>query len=413
MPNAQFPIPNAHLLMTTSKSHLNILWVQVWVLAAVQGAITLSWLIYNIYLPQLLTQFGFPASLAVDLVLVENALGAVLEPVMGGLSDQARRWVGTRFPFISVGMILASALFIAIPCVVSLIPPTTMMRSLLPIVLVAWALAMTIFRSPVMCLLGMYSTPAQLPLAVSFVTLTGGVIGAFRPISYKFILSLGPVYTFALGSFVILGAAAVLRLVNPPEAPVDKHQAETVKLPLQKLALILGTGFGVAWGIRFLMDVLGKVLKTQLNTDNIDVLMVWIGIAIAIASIPAGIFAVKIGNRQAMLCGICAIIPSLLIMISLGAQIPIIGLIIASFSLIVNGAIPFALGLVPQRWAGLGIGMYFGGFALAMSLFGIIFPQLQVITPFVGAVGGGLAFLFAGVCIAVSGISETQRNAEV
>ncbi|MEH2174783.1 MFS transporter [Nostoc sp.] len=399
--------------MTTSKSHLNILWVQVWVLAAVQGAITLSWLIYNIYLPQLLTQFGFPASLAVGLVLVENALGAVLEPVMGGLSDQARRWVGTRFPFISVGMILASALFIAIPCVVSLIPLTTVMRSLLPILLVAWALAMTIFRSPVMCLLGMYSTPAQLPLAVSFVTLTGGLIGAFRPISYKFILSLGPVYTFAIGSFVILGAAAVLRLVNPPEAPIDRHQAETVKLPLEKLALILGTGFGVAWGIRFLMDVLGKVLKTQLNTDNIDMQMVWIGIAIAIASIPAGIFAVKIGNSQAMLCGICAIIPSLLIMISLGAQIPIVVVIVASFSLIVNGAIPFALGLVPQRWAGLGIGMYFGGFALAMSLFGVIFPQLQQITPFIGAVGGALAFFLAGVCIAVSGISETQRNAEV
>ncbi len=399
--------------MTTSKFHLNILWVQVWVLAAVQGAITLSWLIYNIYLPQLLTQFGFPASLAVGLVLVENALGAVLEPLMGGLSDQARRWVGTRFPFISVGMILASALFIAIPCVVSLIQPTTVMRWLLPIVLVAWALAMTIFRSPAMCLLGMYSTPAQLPLAVSFVTLAGGLIGAFRPISYKFILSLGPVYTFAIGSFVMLGAATVLRLVNPPEAPVDKHQAETLKLPLEKLALILGTGFGVAWGIRFLMDVLGKVLKTQLNTDNVDVQMVWIGLAIAIASIPAGIFAVKIGNSQAMLCGICAIIPSLLIMISLGAQIPIILLIVASFSLIVNGAIPFALGLVPQRWAGLGIGMYFGGFALAMSLFGVIFPQPQQITTFVGAIGGGLAFFLAGVCIAVSGISETQRNAEV
>ena len=211
----------------------------------------------------------------------------------------------------------------------------------------------------------------------------------------------------------MLGAAAVFRLVNPPEVPVDRHQAETVKLPLEKLALILGTGFSVAWGIRFLMDVLGKVLKTQLNTDNIDMQMVWIGIAIAIASIPAGIFAVKIGNRQAMLCGICAIIPSLLIMISLGAQIPIIVLVVASFSLIVNGAIPFALGLVPQRWAGLGIGMYFGGFALAMSLFGVIFPQLQVITPFIGAVGGALAFFLAGICIVISGISETQRNAEV
>ncbi len=61
---------------------------------------------------------------------------------------------------------------------------------------------------------------------------------------------------------------------------------------------------------------------------------------------------------------------------------------------------------------GLGIGMYFGGFALAMSLFGVIFPKLQAITPFVGATGGALAFFLAGVCIAVSGISEMQRNAD-
>lgn len=192
-----------------------------------------------------------------------------------------------------------------------------------------------------------------------------------------------------------------------------RHQAEAVKLPFQQLALILGTGFGVVWGIRFLMDVLGKVLKAQFNTDNIDVQMVGIAIAIAIASIPAGMFAVKIGNRQAMLCGICAIIPSLLIMVSVGVQIPLIVLIVAGFSLIVNGVIPFALGLVSQRWAGLGIGMYFGGFALAMSLFGVLFSQPQRMTLFVGAVGGALAFLLAGACIVVSGILQTQRNVEV
>ncbi|MDZ8186782.1 MAG: MFS transporter [Nostoc sp. ChiSLP02] len=399
--------------MTTSKSSFNILWLQVWVLAAVQGAITLTWLIYNIYLPQLLTQFGFPASFAVGLLVVENGLGAILEPLMGGLSDGARRWVGTRFPFISVGIILASALFIAIPCVVSSIAPDSIWRSLLPITLVAWALAMTVFRSPVMCLLGMYSTPAELPLAVSVVTFVGGFIGAFRPIANKYILSLGPVFTFAIGSFVLLAAVAALRLINFPQTPVDRHHAQIVKFPLQKLALILGTGFTVAWGIRFLMDVLGKVLKAQLNADNIDVQMVGIGIAIAIANIPAGMLATKTGNRQAMLYGICATIPSLLMMVFIGVQIPIIALIVAGFSLIVNGAIPFALGLVPQRWAGLGIGMYFGGFAAAMSLFGFIFPDPQTIAPFVGAAAGAFAFFLAGICIGISGISQTPTNAEI
>ncbi|WP_196519059.1 hypothetical protein [Nostoc sp. WHI] len=42
--------------MNTSKSHLNILWVQVWVLAAVQGAITLTWLIYIVVSGILQTQ---------------------------------------------------------------------------------------------------------------------------------------------------------------------------------------------------------------------------------------------------------------------------------------------------------------------------------------------------------------------
>jgi hypothetical protein len=37
-----------------------VLWLQVWGLAAVQGAITLTWIIYNLYLPQLLAQFSFP-----------------------------------------------------------------------------------------------------------------------------------------------------------------------------------------------------------------------------------------------------------------------------------------------------------------------------------------------------------------
>ncbi|WP_341528966.1 MFS transporter [Nostoc sp. UHCC 0302] len=399
--------------MTTSKSHYNILWVQVSALAVVQGAITLAWLIYNLYVPQLLTLFGFPASLAIGLLIFENALAAVMEPLMGGLSDQARRWVGSRFPFISSGVILAATLFIAIPCIVIFIPPTTVIRSLLPITLVAWALAMTVFRSPAICLLGMYAAPAELPLAGSFVTLVGGVIGAFKPVASKFLLSLGPVLTFAIASFVLLGAAAVLRLVNPPETPVDKHLADTVKLPLLKLALILTTGFSLAWGIRFLMDVLGKLLKVQFSTDNIDVPMVWIGLAIAFASIPAGALAVKIGNHSAMLTGICATISSLLVMVSVGAQIPLILLIVAGFSLIINGAIPFALELVSQRWSGLGIGTYFGGFALAMSLFAVVFPHQQGMTSFGGAIGCTLTFLLAGICIAGSSIFETQRNTEV
>ena len=392
--------------MNISKSQPSILWVQVWALAGLQAAITLTWLVYNLYLPKLLTQFGFPPSLAASLLVLETTLGMILEPVMGGLSDQSFRWVGSRFPLISAGAILASSLFIAIPCVVTFIPPTEVIKGILPLVLIAWALAMTIFRSPAISLLGKYATPKNLPLAASFLTLAGGIVGSFRDIGNTFILSLGPIFAFSIGSFVLLLAVFTLRFFAPPETPVNQEILKIPKIPkiseipFAKLGLILVTGFSVAWGSRLLMDSIGKTLKTQLQTNNITTIMVGISLIMAFAALPAGFLATKIGNSQAMLAGICATILSI-ILLNIGAHFLIILLALAGFSLIINGVIPFTLGIVPERWAGLGIGIYFSEFSLAMSLFGFVFPA--TITSVFAGFCSALAFSITGMCIMISG----------
>ncbi|HLO86724.1 MAG TPA: MFS transporter [Nostocaceae cyanobacterium] len=392
--------------MTSEKSSSSILWVQVAGLAGLQAAITLTWLVYNAYLPQLLAQFGFPATLAAGLLVIENALAVILEPVMGGLSDQTRFKIGTSFPFVSLGVILASALFIAIPCIVTFVPPLEVLKGILPLTLVAWAIAMTIFRSPAIAFLGRYSTPKELPLAASLVTLAGGVVGAFRGYANQFILSLGAVWSFAIASFVLLAAAFTLRFFNPPETPTAEH-SEKPQLPYKNLALIFPTGLSIALGTRFLFDALGKILKIQLPTSDIGLVMLWVGLVFAFAALPAGFMGSKIGNSRTMLIGIGATILGIGSMLYIGALFPII-FIFAGFSLIVNGVIPFCLYLMPPKWAGLGIGIYFGGFSLAMSGFGVMFPKAEVITPGFGVVGTTLAFLVAGVCIFL-----TQRNAEV
>ena len=101
------PLSGGHPILHTSP---RVLWLQVSGLASVQGAISITWVIYSLYLPQLLAQVGLSAALATSFLIAENFLGAL----MGGLSDQAKRWMGKRFPFISVGVILSSALFIAL-----------------------------------------------------------------------------------------------------------------------------------------------------------------------------------------------------------------------------------------------------------------------------------------------------------
>ena len=398
-----------------NQNYTNILWLQVCSLGMVQGAISITWVIYNLYLPKLLVQFGFPKSLAISLLVLENALAVVMEPLMGSLSDNVQRWFGSKFPFITVGVLLSSALAIAIPSIVTFVPPTTVIRYILPIVMVAWALAMTVFRSPVLSLLGRYALPKSLPMAVSVLTLIVGIIGAFRLTAYDFILGLGPMVAFAIASFVLLGSAAILRFVHPPDSrsdqPVDRHHAVAPSpVSFSALGLIFTLGASFAWGYRLLLDAVGKFLKIQLNADNVELQLAIFGIAIAIAALPAGAIATKIGNRTAMLYGSAIVVMLMLLMPFFGAQIVILALLVAAFIFILNGTIPFALEMVPPHRGGLGLGMYFGGAGLAMSIFGSTFPDPKAIAPEFSAVVSATAFLVAGVCVFTGNVVNVQNS---
>lgn len=400
--------------MNTFKSQPSILWLQVCGLAAVQGAIALTWVIYNLYLPKLLAQFGFLQGLATALLIVESLLTVVLEPLFGGLSDSTGRWIGTRFPFIAVGVVLASALFIAIPVVVTFGSPDSGMRWLLPRMMVAWALAMTIFRSPALCLLGQYASATNLPQAASVLTLVGGLAGATGPLASQFILSLGPAITFTIGSIVLLGAAAVLRAVNPQASITSSETASAIhKISILNLGLIFGTGVGVALGFRILIDTLPKILKTLMPGANAGLMIGRIFVTLALAAIPAGAIAVRLGNKRAMLIGLGAMAGFSGLILFANSIVIAVGVGIAlgaSFSLVANGTIPFALALVPPNKAGLGTGMYFSGAAFASSLFGFILVPSGVITSSSGILVGAIAFLVAGVCIAVSSRSVPSMS---
>lgn len=400
--------------MNSFKSVPSILWLQVCGLAAVQGAIALTWVIYNLYLPKLLAQFGFGQGLATALLSVESLLAVVLEPLIGGLSDSTRRWIGTRFPFIAVGVVLASALFIAIPVVVTFGSPDGGMRWLLPRVMVAWALAMSIFRSPALCLLGQYASATNLPQAASVLTLVGGLAGATAPLASQFILSLGPAITFTIGSIVLLGAAAVLRAVNPQASitSLEISASAQEQVSVLNLGLIFGTGIGVALGFRLVMETLPKILKTQMPGANAGLMIGRIFVTLALAAIPAGAIAVRLGNKRAMLIGLGAMAGFSGLLLFANSIVIAVGVGIAlgaSFSLVANGTIPFALLLVPPNKAGLGTGFYFSGAAFASSLFGFILAPSGVITSSNGIFLGAIAFLLAGVCIAVSNRSVLSR----
>ena len=380
-----------------------VLWAQLGALAAVQGAITLMWVIYGAYIPQLLKQAGYSPDFAVILLAIEQAIAVFLEPFFGSLSDRDQHHLGTRFPWISLGVILSGGLFLLLPAVVFFNDIQGGFSAILPGVAVLWAIAMTMFRAPAIVLLGKYAAPSHWPLAASFLICAGGLIGAFRPIANKALLELGPVVTFGVGSFVLLGAAWTLRFFDPPESPNPEPVTDSWSSALPQLAQIALTGVGIAIGVRFGMDALQKALKAVwgLSGSNFETVMVGFGILLAIAALPAGTLAVRWGNSPAMVKGIGAIIGCFLLLLlphpaTLG--LVLLGLLLP-WNILLNGAIPFALSGVPASLGGLGIGVYFGGFSGAMALMTLISAQITQL-PIAGSVGiGAIALAFSAFII--------------
>ena len=63
-------------------------WRPVLAMALMQGAIVLCWIVYRMYIPDLLGQFGFPKDSAVVILAIEGFLTVLIEPLFGSLSDR-------------------------------------------------------------------------------------------------------------------------------------------------------------------------------------------------------------------------------------------------------------------------------------------------------------------------------------
>jgi Na+/melibiose symporter-like transporter len=354
-------------------------------LVAIQAAISLAWVVYNVYLPDLLKQFGFDPAFGLTLLIVENFIAAFMEPIMGGLSDRLKQNLGSSLPLIVTGIILASAFFIAIPVVTIFGNPESMVRWLLPAFIIIWAIAMTVFRSPAIALLKQCAGASSLAQAFSVLTLTGGLVSSLKPLADRFILSFGAATAFTISSLAFLAAAALLRFVKssiPDAETVIRNSFESypsLKKSAPQLFLLGLLGISIGWSMRLAIgETLPRLLELEVAGANLQLCTGVIAIALAIFAIPAGSIAARIGNELVMVisCVGAALILGLLFVVHGAiATIVLIALLLACLSAAINGTIPLALTATSKAWNGSGVGIYYGGAAAATSLFSVIFPH--------------------------------------
>ncbi|AFZ37835.1 major facilitator superfamily MFS_1 [Stanieria cyanosphaera PCC 7437] len=390
----------------------NILWSKVWAIAAVQGAITLTYIVYNLYLPALIFELRLSTSLATTILIVEHALAAFIKPVFGYLSDRQQRRFGTRIRMIVIAAILASAFLIIVPVLVILGEINPIWRRLFPTIAISWAVTTAICYVPTIALLRSCAPPEKLAQAASVLTLVVTIISALQFDVHNLILKLGESFTFTISSISLLAAVALIRWLYPPQrAMINNHELESIYLPI--FALIFTIGLGIAWGIRFLTPTLNNVFSLQIGQDHSRLAIMIFFIALGLAAFPAGKLATKLGNSFGMLVGLAVTIFCLQLLILVPNQI-ILGMIliilIFALSLVLNSSVPFVFSLVLHQDTGLGTGLYFGGLAAGISCFNVVFPQPQQITINIGAIGTTVSFLLALLAIAFSMQLKIQED---
>ncbi|MEM9136972.1 MAG: hypothetical protein AAGB01_06450 [Cyanobacteria bacterium P01_F01_bin.42] len=391
----------ANSVPSAPKTH----WRPVLAMALMQGAIILGWIVYRLYLPDLIGQFGFPQSAVLLLLMIEGFLAVVTEPLFGSLSDRYKTLWGLKAPFITIGVLLAAALFLLLPAVALFGNPETGLRWLFIGLVICWSIAMAVFRSPMLARLGEFACQRDWPYAASVLMFVGTIAGTLAlPAATQVVKSMGVFSAFAVSSIVLLLSAGLLNQNQPSQSYAPLLATDSTQVSRQNLYLVALTGGTVTLGVILTRQLIGLIGQEQAPS----LMAVFLGVQL-ITLLPTGRSAQRWGNLQTMIGGLMLLTLGFgLLMVS----IPIVlKLAVVLLGLGMSGTgvatIPFAMSMVPLSRGGLGIGCYFGGAALAGALFNLYMALSTQLPVFVGWAVGIVSMAMA---IAVLWISRSRIN---
>lgn len=366
----------------TSKSELPILWLALTALALFKGFYMFGWVSYMAHLPNLVEQFNFPAHTAILILCFEFLLAIALEPLCGWFADRLRFRQGSHFSLITIGVVVATVLFLAVPWFVNTVPPLPATRWLLPGLLILWGIAMTLFHSPVMAVLRQYAALKVMPIAASLLTFAVGLSEAIGRFAAAQILAWGYTLAFGICAALIMGSMLWLRQRHldaaPASSPYFRQAKPTPEVELftppsfGQLAQLYGVGLVNATLVRLAMSFYPDPTSTTLSLPSPTVFSGTIFAALAIAALPAGLLGVRLGTIRTMLIGLGGMMVCLILIPAISTGAGAIGLAIltgASYSLLFNGAFVLAASSSSPQHTGLRFGALFSGTATAAALF--------------------------------------------
>jgi MFS family permease len=187
----------------------DIQWKQLWSLAALYASIIIGWIAYRDYQPKLLQQFGF-TDYAFFLALSQAIILVLTPPVAGIMGDRFRFEKGHRLPVISSGISFAAMIFMAVAFTLFTNPGETL-KWILPVLIVFWLIGMSIFTSPALSTVELFTPVDKLPKAMALLTIVANLILAIEPVIVDIIDYLGAPITFIAGGAATLASGYAMK----------------------------------------------------------------------------------------------------------------------------------------------------------------------------------------------------------
>lgn len=348
-------------------------WRLAWGVVALQMALLVGWMIYRAYQPALLSSHGF-SWLLLPFALLPGVLGLVIEPLTGRLSDRRDPSARGRLLPVSVAVLVAGLIFLGVVSLLNRGIPAGSL--LLPLLMVAWMVAVQSSASPALAVLHEAAPLRQLPRVAALLTCAQGLLGALESPLTAAAVRLGPGFTFTLGAAVLgLGLSVLQCLPSFPPASVEPATAGRVP-PSQALHLLgLALAVGVVTGC--LLTLLPRVPLGGASLSAGGHLAPAVLIVSALAAPWGGHLVSRWGRRGSLRIAL-AVLAALLTLVVLGpavirpALLPLLGL---AHSLVATSLTAAALATLPATSAGLGAGLVLGGSGAAGTLLSMVFTS--------------------------------------
>lgn len=368
----------------TEVSQINsIHWKQLWSLAALYASIIIGWIAYRDYQPKLLLQFGF-TDYAFFLALSQAVILVLTPPIAGIMGDRFRFEKGHRIPVISSGISFVAMIFMAVAFTLFSNPGETL-KWILPVLIVFWLVGMSIFTSPALSTVELFTPVDKLPKAMALLTIVANLVYALEPIVVDIIDYLGAPITFIVGGAVTLASGYAMQKnslglfkQNGGKETVsssDKtHTSKSAYGFIFVLGLILGGASLVLFHL-FPNELTGKLsVFTTLSGKSLLVGMLFFS---ALISWPISNFVNRYSMSQVfwISAGLIALSTAGIFLLSTAWMVLILMIAFTvSFTSLSVSSLPFALNHAGFYEKVFCVGIFFSGVALPEG----IFESLQV-----------------------------------